>query len=123
MVTARTQTDDAPLVALWFGFLGGAVAWMADFLISYGLTEVGCNSELLAFQVLGFSGPEAVSLLTTAITGLVAFAATVVAYRHRPENASYNRTAFMTNVGVAMSGLFTFIILISALPVFFVPLC
>lgn len=126
MSTPYPRLDRPAAGRLWFGLLGGPLAWAAAFIAAYLMTESAC--------VTGGSlvGPGIVWLLGAA----VAVAAAVVAVGARgeavastpdddpgaggPEARSDRPTGrrFMAIAGVLLSGVFAFITLTHAVPLF-----
>lgn len=133
----RLQDDEAPGIVhpsfMWFAFLGPAAAWALQFSIGYGLTEIACNSDRLAFTVLGTAASAFLSLLVTLVAGLTAFSAGVIAYLGQPSFVdgverpgapeATGRSRFMAYTGVVMSGLFLLAILSQGLVFFFLRPC
>lgn len=116
---------------LWFGLLGGAVAWVAHLLVSYLLVEITCAPSSLGFTLLGFSGSAVMLLALTLLTVLIALAAALVAYQDWRRFKRSARDAQMLRssgtdlslIGFLLSGLFVLIILIEGLPIFFLRAC
>lgn len=126
MTAPYPHIDRPPAGRLWFGLLGGPVAWAAAFVAAYLMAESAC--------VTGGSltGVGVVWVLAT----IIALAATVVAWGARgeaaalapdgdlaaggPEARSDRPTGrrFMAIAGVLLSGTFVFITLTHALPLF-----
>lgn len=118
----KGRTDADPLMQ-GFGFLGGAVAWTLHFMISYGLTEIDCRSERLAFEFLGLPGLHVLGLVLTLVAALTAAAATFTAATAHPRgwawkrmdpadaHESEGRSRFLAFTGTIMSGLFTLAVL------------
>lgn len=120
MTTPYPRTDRPAASRLWFGLLGGPLAWAVAFMTAYLMAESAC--------VTGGSlvGPGIVWLLAAAVS----VAATVVAWTARseagdpavpgPEARSDRPTGrrFMATAGVLFSGTFAFINLVHALPLF-----
>lgn len=126
MSTPYPRIDRPSAGRLWFGLLGGPSAWAVAFIAAYLMTESAC--------VTGGSlvGPGIVWLLGTA----VAVTATIVAWGTRgealsvtpngdpgasgPEARSDSPTGrrFLAIAGVLLSGLFAFITLTHAVPLF-----
>jgi preprotein translocase subunit SecG len=132
------QTDQRTKAALWFGFLGGALAWTAHLLLAYFFSEFGCVGNLHERYVLGLMAPTAMIALLSALLLLVAALATLVSYRvakqmglsiiASTEAEEKQRQAgaaiYLARAGVIMSGLFVFVILVQSLPIlYFVRSC
>lgn len=119
----RTRRAEADPLVQGFGFLGGLGAWLLHFMISYGLTEVDCRSDRLAFEFLGLPGLHVVGIAVTVLAALTAAAATFAAATAHPRRLSWKRadpkdahesegrSRFMAFTGTVMSGLFTLAIL------------
>jgi hypothetical protein len=84
----------APLV--WFGLLGGMVAWAAHLVVSYAVVDVGCGAqnELLLRALL---------VAVTVVTGLVAVAALFAARRSIARSTTWRRS--LARAGVLLDGL------------------
>jgi len=132
MITAGPQSAggrraEVSRGALWFGLLGGAVAWTAHLMLAYATAEFGCVSRLEEYAIREISAVAWLLLLWTVVTTLVAAAATVVAYRcyDRLRSAAAagdsvaNVELSLARVGLLTSGLFTFVILFESLPIVF----
>ena len=120
------QPDTAGRGKLWFGLLGGAIAWLAHLLLSWIVGEFGCLAGLGEITLLGLAGTAwlviLVSLATFAVSVAAAVAARAVGKRLRPEADSLDQTGsdrFLARIGVITSGLFAFVILVESIPVFF----
>jgi hypothetical protein len=134
---ATSQNDEGPGLAhpflLWFGFLGGAAAWAVHLGVVYGLVEISCHSDRLAFTILGIAASGFLSLLVTAVAALTAVSAAIIAFFSQPrflervEEAgapeARGRGRFMAYTGMIMSGLFAVAILSGGLPFFFLRTC
>lgn len=106
-----------------FGFLGGAGAWVLHFMIAYGLTEIDCRSDRLAFEFLGLPGLHLLGSILTLLAAATAAAATFTAATVHPRglrwerldpggvHESEGRSRFLAITGTIMSGLFTLAIL------------
>jgi hypothetical protein len=113
--------------ALWFGLLGGAVAWTLHLVFAYVIAEFGCVGRTTHQEYLGVTQVAWLELALTAGTTLAAAAATAVAFHHNRLLRSRERTED-TNVaaerntawvGVLTSGTFTFIIVFESIPILF----
>lgn len=127
----QTETNDSTKVALWFGFLGGAVAWTAHLLLAYLFAEFGCVGELRERFIFGLAAPAAVITFVTVVLLLTAVLATLVAYRAakrmglsiigsteiEEQKRQAGAAIYLARAGVMMSGLFVFVILVQSLPI------
>lgn len=113
---------------LWFGVLGGAIAWLVHLMLSYGIAEFGCVSQFHELRFLGFTAVAWLEVGVSLLTLAVAIAATLIARR----NTSYfsgeveaarvesgDPRVFMARSGMLSSGIFAFIIAVQALPILF----
>lgn len=67
---------------LWFGVLGGAIAWMLHLLLAYAIAEFGCVSPFHEVKRLGLSGVAWLEgLASLPMLGLAIFA-NIVAQRN-----------------------------------------
>lgn len=114
--------------ALWFGFIGGALAWTMHLMTAYAIAEFGCVGSLGHRSYLGISFVAWLEIFVTVVTASLAAAATFVAYRcHRrltlpsdsadsSSHAVERNTAYM---GLLAGSLFFFVILFESIPIFF----
>jgi hypothetical protein len=128
MVSEEDRVDHEPWNwQLWFGLLGGPVAWSVHFLLVYGLSEGLCASGGTAATLFGFPLLNGSVLLATIIAALVALGCLVLARRTSSEQRStgpeYERTDYMSKIGILSSGLFLFVILFEGLIVLVSPPC
>jgi hypothetical protein len=118
------RTDNA---ALWFGLLGGAMAWSGHFLMLAFIAEWGYFAGLQDNRMLGVTAVVWVIAVATAIAVLMAVAALVVAWRmqwrqrHRaePNDSAHSNWQFMSKTGVTTNMVFLFIIVAEAIPALF----
>lgn len=115
-----TSTDSRRL-ALWFGFGGGAVAWLLHFLAAYALGEFGCVGGAGRWQWLGVSAPAWAVLMITVAAATVSAAAAAMAFRldhalaaEGQEEEGYERG--LARIGWIASAIFTVVILFQAVP-------
>jgi hypothetical protein len=113
-------------VTLWFGFLGGALAWTLHLLASYLLAEGSC-APALAVEGTRVSSTVAILMHSATLAGaLVALAATLSArsqWQRWRGDADRSGRAYIGLAGVFVSGAFLLIILIEGLPPLLVPPC
>lgn len=97
-------------VALWFGALGGPIAWLIDLQIRYAVIQYACNNH----------APWLMWVVTLAALALAVIAA-LVAFSHR--RSDWKRERFMALAGGAISSLFALAILAMAIPDLFLRVC
>jgi len=120
----------------WFHLLGGPILWIAHFLITYVWVEFACGIRLLVVDstVLGLTILSWSILIFTLVVTLAACYVGWSAHvnwqrlkRSRPkdEMASWEIEArrFMAFSGIALSALFSLIILLSGLPALALETC
>ncbi len=128
MRTARPPVGESAVseLALWFGVLGGFLAWAAHLGVSYSLVPYVCGT-----------GREWALHLVTVGTAAVAAAATGVAWRARSrldgngEDRSgeegvarrLGRQRFLAVAGLLLSGFFLALILVEGLPALLMDAC
>jgi hypothetical protein len=116
---------------LWFGVLGGGIAWSLHTTVGWGLEETVCRSG--HDEILGLPLRPVLGVLTLAFLTL-SVAATVVAYVswRRLDGAPagdevsalrQRRASFMAVVGFVADLLFSTMILMSAIAVLVIPVC
>jgi hypothetical protein len=115
--------------ALWFGLLGGGVAWLVHFLTIYVVAEFGGVSGWGQSPFLGITVQAWLLLVISLLMTVGAGAAAYVAHRSRrflrqtsPTEDDLERHAagwHMARAGYVASSLFLFIILVESLPIFF----
>jgi hypothetical protein len=125
-VNTAQQKVEVGRNALWFGLLGGAIAWTFHLLFAYGAAEFGCVGQSGERSYAGISLVAWLELALTVTTAICSAVAAAVAYRiHKrlqqsgqgPETARAERN--LAKAGILTSGLFTFIILFESIPVFY----
>lgn len=124
---AESSEVNVSRMPLWFGLLGGAVAWSAHLMFAYVIAEFGCNGPLRERQYSGISLVAWLEITWTIATALVAVLATWVAYRSYGVRrsgdvrtngalAAERHTAW---AGLLTSALFTWIILFESIPILY----
>jgi hypothetical protein len=112
---------------LWFGVLGGAVAWTIHLLAAYALAEFGCVSGLGQRSAYGISYVAwAILVMSVAVTA-VALLATLLAGRawqsfgndDHPSSPATAGEQYLAQAGTLMSGLFTVAILFETIPILY----
>lgn len=81
---------------VWFGLLGGMVAWAAHLVVSYAIVGLGCGAqnELVLRALL---------IAVTVATGLVAVASLVAARRSLARSTAWRHS--LARAGVLLDGL------------------
>jgi hypothetical protein len=115
--------------ALWFGLIGGGVAWLGHLLSAYLIAEFGCISGLGERHALGLSVVAWLILVASVVALLVAGTAAFVAYRSRERLARESQATDiepgtnpeydMARTGWTTSALFVLIITVETIPIFF----
>ncbi len=106
--------------------MGGAGAWTFHLLLAYLIAEFACVAGLDHSNILGITRPALWLLAVSSCLIVVSLASTIVAYRSltRIERAGAGDRAssadrYLARTGSWLSGLFTIIILIESIPIFF----
>lgn len=121
---------------LWFGLFGAPAAWSIQLLVNYPLAAHSCYPKGVPLNEPTFGGLWtaliAVNLLMM-LTTLAAGAAAIVIWRNARDRSSgshdpvlesgVERVRYMAYAGMLVSGLFLLAVLMSALPLFIVPVC
>jgi hypothetical protein len=122
----RVQTHEGRavgLAALWFGFLGGIVAWTAQLLGSYFVVTLGCTTRTDLTLIIH---------LIALVALVVALLALLVSWRNwqlTGMDDTYGvrtvvpRGGFMALFGLFSNGLFGVLILFTAATAFALPQC
>jgi hypothetical protein len=117
-----------PLHWLWFGIFGAPFAWALQLIVDYAIIAHACFPDGVPLLRPVFGGARAVSLSVSAVCVLIALAAILVARRSldRTRRATgseqqlldtgQGRARFMAMAGLLVSILFTFGVLMAALP-------
>jgi hypothetical protein len=109
---------------LWFGTLGGVLAWSAHLLVGYGLEELVCAGPLARSALV-----EGAIVVVTLAAIAVCVAAAIVALgyargRRAPGGGALpERVAFLGSVGVALNLLSAATVVFAGLPLLFFELC
>jgi hypothetical protein len=97
-------------VALWFGALGGPIAWLIDLQIRYAVIDYVCNNGV----------PWLMWVVTLGALALAVVAA-LVGFSHR--GSDIKRVRFMALGGAGVSALFALAIIAMAVPDIFLRAC
>ncbi len=113
---------------LWFSMGAEVVVWSLHLLLVYPLTSLTCEWGWFPFEVGGLAGLQVVQLMVTIIAGLVTAAGALFAHRNRQrldgqDNTMTSRHRFMAELGLALSVLFTALIVIAVVPILTLPIC
>jgi hypothetical protein len=124
-----TRAEGLGSAGLWFGVLGGPIAWVFHMVIGYSLEEwFACSpSTTSPGEILGMD-VRSIAILITIVFGAVATAAGLVALRYLrrapgPRDEGSMRGRWMAVVGLMNSGLYLLIILGGFGPAFILQVC
>lgn len=112
---------------LWFGLIGGAIAWTLHLMFAYVIAEFGCVSEFGQRRYLDWSLVTWLELLLTVVTTVVGLAATLIAYRaysglrteEPAENVTVAAAQYTAWAGFLTSGIFTLVIVFESIPILY----
>lgn len=144
MTTPMTPIPSQPVAPLqlkrsrwlWFALFGAPAAWSVQLLVNYPLAAHFCYPGTMPLNTPTFGGLRATLIavnMLMLLTTLAAGAAAIVTWRaarnrmagsHDPvlEDGS-GRVRYMAYAGMLFSGLFLIAVLMSAMPLFIVPMC
>ena len=107
----------SPRLLQWFGLLGAPFAWVAQFVFGYAITEAGCDpwSRRYGIPIDGWTAAATASAATVAVLAGLASLATFRATADAGSEPPAGRIHFLATVGMTISVLFLFIILMSGL--------
>lgn len=112
--------------ALWFGFIGGLLAWFAHLVLAYTIGEFGCVSATDRHTWLGVSAVAWMILGATVVTFVPAGLAMLVAFRaynqlvgDGGEEVTEPGRPLLASAGLFLSGIAALTILVQTLPVLF----
>lgn len=124
-----SRTESVGSWRLWFGVLGGPLAWITQLVLAYSLEEwFGCApSATDVGQVLGM-GIRSAALLITGVMGAVVLAAGMTAFAclkraPRSETDEGRRVRWMAIAGVMNSVLYGLFIVLSVVPPLVLNVC
>lgn len=115
-------------VWIWFGALGGAVAWFLHLVLAYVIAEFGCVSGLGKEEWIGISVIAWLGIMVSGLMiagALIASGAAMKSQRrwslvHRSnQDVLGNGQEFLAKSGVISNLLFGFIILVQSIPFVF----
>jgi hypothetical protein len=125
-VSAQVTVNGVGRGRLWFGLLGGPVAWTAHLMFAYVIGEFGCLSPAGKATFAGLTVVTWLVLALTAVTFLLAVGAAWVAHRcgrHFPgadaDTGAQSPKRYLADAGLYLSGTSAFIILVESLPVLY----
>jgi hypothetical protein len=109
------------LWALWFGLFGAMGAWAIQFGVNYILVYNACGNGW-EFSLYVFS---AAAIATAVAADAIAWRSWQIARRDRLRtvDVAWARGEFMAFAGILLSGLFTLLILMTAVTPIFLPPC
>lgn len=121
---------------LWFALFGGPAAWSIQLLVNYPLAAHFCYPRNVPLSAPTFGGLWTTLIVVNVLmlfTTLAAGAAAIVIWRSARDGAAAphdpvlesgtGRVRYMAYAAMLFSGLFLIAILMSAMPLFIVPVC
>lgn len=121
---------------IWFAIFGGPAAWSIQLLVNYPLAAHFCYPGRVPLSQPTFSGLWSALLIVNVLMIVVTLAAgatSIATWRaardrtvgaHDPVlESGPGLVRFMAYAGMLVSGLFLFAVLMSAMPLFIVPVC
>lgn len=120
------ERDYKELSIDWLRMLSGPLIWAVYFFAGYGLAEFGCRAGWLAGQVAGIYAASLVIVLLTIVAAAGAGFAGWMVYRRwqrRTGAGSAPVRHWMDYVGLMLSALFTFLIVMTGLPLLVLEPC
>jgi hypothetical protein len=96
----------------WFGVFGAPAAWVAQFLLGYGVTQAQCNPAGVRWGIPVHTWTIAATAVAAAVA-LAGWAAAGIAFRDTRAASSEppaGRVHFLATVGLATSPLFLLIV-------------
>lgn len=124
----RNQTATVSDARLWFGLLGGGVAWMLHLILAWGIAEFGCVSRFHELQWFGQTAVAWAGLtMSLCMLAMTAIALWVSQRNERQlliaavdtSRPSTHPRRFIANSGVLANVVFLFIIVVQSLPFLF----
>jgi hypothetical protein len=131
-MTASVTSPGVSRSRLWFGLLGGAIAWFIHLVAASFIAEWGCVSGLHERELLGFTvitwSLIAVSVFMIVVSLASAWSAYWVNHHYHKVTSQeqddwaadiHGTDIYMAQVGVWSSAMFVFIIAAQCVPIFF----
>jgi hypothetical protein len=128
----RERDPRISTAALWFGFAGPVLIWFAQFMLTWGIVELGCRIGYQTASIAGINALQFWPLLFTVLAIIGVGAAGVVAFRTwqtastQMDNEAQGineRVQFMSMVGVLFSAFLLLILVVTAAMPFVLPPC
>jgi hypothetical protein len=112
-------------LTLWFGVLAPPLAWAVQLFLDYYLSSLACNPGFTWVRWFSSSTFTVLIIVVTLLLALIALAAGIVSWRiwrrqgvevQETVAGAAGRLPFMALGGMAMSGLFLLLIVLSGVP-------
>lgn len=123
MTTMQRRTDaDAQRGRYWFIFLSGPVIYIVYFLVVYTLGEFGCFAGIQRLNIVGMNPIRLGTIVLTLLAALATISTGVVSFRRwrrlreGPDDPEEYDPIFMLHVGTWLNGIFSVLILLTAVP-------
>lgn len=121
---------------LWFTIAAGPVVYSVYFVIGYLFAETVCTTGALTGTVFGLEAVSFWIVVLTLLAAAVTAYSTVMAFGHwrrlrpgtnaaqpAPADDEHGYAEFMAFIGMGLSGIFTFVIVLTGVPALFLTLC
>lgn len=131
-MTATSKTETAPKVDRFaLLFVAGPTVWFAHFVLIYVLADFGCQAGIAQSRIAGQDTLKVLIVLATIVMAMLTAAAAFVSLRQwrrnkpdQPDNGrAEKRKQFTELISFVSNLLFTVVIIVTVLPVFFLSSC
>jgi hypothetical protein len=117
------QSIDLPVgrFPLWFGLVGGGIAWALHLMLAYGIAEFGCVSPLKETSWLGVSAVAWMLIALSAAMLALALATLFVNYTSIARLAAdaHASAHLLARLGLLANLVFASIIVVESIPIFY----
>lgn len=113
-----------PRALLWFGLLGAPLAWTAQLIVGYGVTEADCGAGGMRWGIDTVDWEVALTAATATVALAAGIGAGWLLREKRLDNADpRGRIEFMASGGLLVSGVFLVLILLGGIGSFYLQPC
>ena len=126
--TSQHTTKAIGALALWFGAIGGAVAWAIHLAAAWGITETTCLAGHTGIEGMPLRGVVAFAVMIPGVIALGALAVSLRTWRqtsstHTNDGRRVGRARLLSGVGFAANLLFVAIIVFDGVALLVFPAC